>query len=251
MTETYFDPNLIDDLATLGEGAPPITPEHWEMLPATQDTYEDRLLAAKRTLTQFQSEADALKGAVFSLTIKDQAGSGKAAEFKATAQKIIKKIDAKVKEMTEEATDYVQAVRNFAANLKSPLQEAKGEADRKLAIWAEYERQERNKQAKAAQEAAAKLQAQINKAAEKKGIEPVVLPEPKLPPARTVIRTDTGTTFEVRKWKGTILDPDEVDRRFCSPDPKLIQEAIDGGMRNPDMAGVDIFEEVKMQTRTR
>ena len=244
MNPTEYDLELLNELDELGQ-------DHIAMMPAVLESYEDRLESAKILLGSFRFEADALRNAVFALTIKNQAGSAVASEHKATAQKIIKKIDAKVKEMTEEATDYVQAVRNFAANLKSPLQEAKGEADRKLAIWAEYERQERNKQAKAAQEAAAKLQAQINKAAEKKGIEPVVLPEPKLPPARTVIRTDTGTTFEVRKWKGTILDPDEVDRRFCSPDPKLIQEAIDGGMRNPDMAGVDIFEEVKMQTRTR
>ena len=255
MTETYFDPNLIDDLATLGEGAPPITPEHWEMLPATQETYEDRLVEAKRGLMQFETETAALRKAVFDLEIKDQETAAKASELKAVAQKISKRIDGRVKERvsTDEiqaVLNYIQAVKNFGANLKPPLLEAKMEADRKLSIRAEYERQERAKQAKEAQEAKDKLQAQLNKSAEKKGIVAVDLPDPIFPPARTVFRTDTGTTFEMRKWKHRVTDPDKVDRRYCSPDDVKIREAVAGGMRNPDMAGVDVFEHIQMVTRT-
>lgn len=243
-----IDKDLLDELEALGE-KPALVAD--ETLPATVEDYGDALVRAKRDLALFQVEAEALKGAVFALTIKDQASSAVASEHKATAQKIIKRIDAKVKEMTQDATDYVQGVRNFAANLKAPLSEAKVEADNKITRWAQYVRIEREKQARAAQEAIAKEQAKLNKAAAKSGIEPVVLTEPVQPPQKTVIRTDTGTTFEVRKWKGTIVDPEKVDRRYCSPDPKKIQEAVDGGARNPDMAGVDVFEDVTMVTRTR
>lgn len=244
------DLDLWNEFEALVVQAPALEPEEMETLPAVFD-YETRLTVIKKNLEYFRTEADALRASVFTLTIKDQAGSAIASEHKATAQKIVKRIDAKIKEMTQDATDYVQAVRNFAANLKAPLTEAKMEADRKIGIWAQYVRIEKEKQERAAREALAKEQAKINKTAEKKGIEPVILPEPQLPPQRTVIRSDSGTTFEVRKWKGVITDPEKVDRRYCCPDPKLIQEAIDGGSRNPDLAGVDIFEEVKMVTRTR
>ena len=244
-----IDKDLLEELEALGERPPAIAAG--ETLPAMVESFSDSLAWAKNILIKFEAEANALRNAVLSLTIKDHLGSAKMGEFKATAQKITKKIDARIKEMTQEATDYVQAVRNFGANLKAPLVEVKAEADRKISVWAQYVRVEREKQEKAAQEAMAKEQAKLNKTAARAGIEPVVLAEIKLPPTRTVIRTDTGTTFEVRKWKGQIVDYNMVDRRFCSPDPRKIQEAIDGGTRNPDMAGVDIFEDVRMVTRTK
>lgn len=227
---------------------PALEGERVEHLPVS---YEDRLVTAKQTLAQFQAEAEALRGAVFSLTIKDQAVSAVAAEHKATAQKIVKRIDAKVKEITEEATDFVQAVRNFGANLKAPLSEAKAEADRKITIWAQYVRIEREKQERAAREALAKQQASINKSAERKGIDPVILPEPKLPPEKMSIKSDSGTTFEVRKWVFEVTSPDEVERALCSPDLKKIQERVYGGARDREIKGVHIFEKTTMVTRTK
>lgn len=245
--------DLLTEMAALAEKKTDLEPYYVdhvpERLPAVMD-YAEKLAIAKRGLALFQAEADALRSAVFALTIKDQAGSAVASEHKAVAQKITKRIDAKVKEITQEATDYVAAVRNFAANLKAPLSEAKTEADHKISVWAQYVRIEREKQERAAREALAKEQAKIDKSAERKGIEPVILPEPKLPPQRTKITTDSGTTFETRKWKFEIIDPDKVDRKYCSPDPVKIREAVAGGARNPDLAGIDVFEHTQMVTRT-
>ena len=243
--------NLAEELREMG-AAQPMEPEvegPGEGMVPMVDFYQDRLVVAKQTLSQFQNEAEALKKTVFEIVIKDQAGSARAAELKATAQKIVKRIDTKMKEIIDEPADYIQAVRNFAANLTAPLKEARAEADRKMEIWARYVRQEREKQEKAAREAAAKLQERMNKDAKKAGIEPVELPEPKLPPTKTVIKTDSGTTYEKRKWVGKVIDPDLVERKWCSPDLKKIQEAVDEGVR--EMAGVDIYEEVKMVTRTK
>lgn len=257
MNPTEYDLELLNDLAALGEGAPPINPDHWEMMPATQETYEDKLVQAKRTLGQFKVEAEALKGAVFSILIKDTSGQSQVAELKATAQSVIKKIDARVKELTKEPeiikqwNAYCLAVKNFAANIEVPLKEAKGEADRKYAIFSEYERQERRKQEQAAIEATRKLQAQIDKQAEKKGIEPVVLPLPTAGPAKVITRTDSGTTYTKTTWEFTVFAPTLVDRKYCSPDLKKLREAVDGGARENEIDGVTIFEKSTPITRTR
>ena len=248
-----LDRDLLDELEALG-GNTALEPD--ETLPVARD-YGEKLAMAKKGLAMFQTEALELKKAVFALKVTDAAGQEKIAEYKATSEKVMKKIKARAVELLKKPQivldyeDYAEAIKNFVKTLNAPLTEAKAEAARKFSIFVLQDRQRREAADKSAAQAMAKLQEAENKRAEKKGLTPIVYPTVETPPTKTVVRTDSGTTFTKTEWKGTVTDPDDVDRKYCSPDPKKIQEAIDGGMRNPDMAGVDIKEIVTPITRTK
>jgi hypothetical protein len=80
----------------------------------------------------------------------------------------------------------------------------------------------------------------------------VVVPDvlaPVMPKQDNVVRTATGVAAHTaKKWKGEIVDPALVPAKYCTPDQKLIDQAVKEGVRN--IPGVNIFEESIRKYRT-
>jgi len=67
------------------------------------------------------------------------------------------------------------------------------------------------------------------------------------PPIPTGVKTDSGSVSSGMVWDFEIQQPDQVERRYCSPDPRLIRAAVESGTR--ELAGVRIFERPKSTVR--
>jgi uncharacterized radical SAM superfamily Fe-S cluster-containing enzyme len=165
------------------------------------------------------------------------------------AKRFIKIVDKRQDEIIEAPKRWMAAVKNIASVLAKPLQEAAVSGALKVSTYNSKVELARREAEKKAQEEAAKLQAKINKQAEKKGVEAPVVPVPVIPPASTTTKTDTGTTaYEVKRWIAIVHQSAEVPREYCSPDMKLINEAVKNGVRT--IPGVEIKEISETRFRT-
>lgn len=142
-----------------------------------------------------------------------------------------------------------QAARKAQQELQARLDREAEEANRKAREEA-IAKAKAEAEAKAASEAEAR--ALIEKAeAEAKAHEVVapLVPDIVMPKTDTVTRTETGAAaFTKRPWKAEVTNPDEVDRAFCSPDMKKINEAVKAGVR--EMKGVRIYQDQQVNFRS-
>lgn len=61
------------------------------------------------------------------------------------------------------------------------------------------------------------------------------------------IKSQNSTTSVTKRWVFEIEDPSQVPYRYCTPDPKLLKEAVDGGLR--EIPGVKIYEKETVISR--
>jgi colicin import membrane protein len=142
-----------------------------------------------------------------------------------------------------------QAARKAQQELQARLDREAEEANRKA-------REEAAARAKAEAEAKALSEAETKAAmakaeAEAKAHEVVapVVPDIVMPKTEAVTRSETGAAaFTKKPWKAEITNPDEVERAFCSPDMKKINEAVKAGIR--EMKGVRIYQDQQVNFRS-
>lgn len=156
----------------------------------------------------------------------------------------------------------------------------------KITQYRAVEEQRRREREQAQQKAADELQKKLNKEAKKTGTEPIQVAMPVLSKKPTTTRTETGSahgrkywTFEVEDvgyiqsmmstlddaWlKMSTVDPPEgIKQEFRDALTKLrkivpylvyadskIRDAIKGGLRNPAIPGINIFEKDDTSFRT-
>jgi hypothetical protein len=142
-----------------------------------------------------------------------------------------------------------QAARKAQQELQARLDREAEEANRKA-------REEAAAKAKAEAEAKALSEAETKAAmakaeAEAKAHEVVAptVPDIVMPKTEAVTRSETGAAaFTKKPWKGTVTNPDEVPRQFCSPDQKKINEAVKAGIR--EIPGVKIEQDQQVNFRS-
>lgn len=118
----------------------------------------------------------------------------------------------------------------------------KYEAERKLAAGLQKEQQkDLEKQAKLA-EKQGELQLASALREQKEAVPlPVISSEPAVPKQEG---------FAIRKrWIYTIVDPNAVERQFCSPDPKKIRPVVEALGPNAAISGIKIEEDVSEYSR--
>lgn len=165
------------------------------------------------------------------------------------AKTLGKELEAKRKEFVKVPNEYVKNVNAWVKKFVRPLNTIEATLKTKIAQYnhkLEMERQEREKKAR---EEAAKLQAEIDREAKEKGIEGAKVTPISVPKTDNVARTETGASAHTRKvWKAEIVETSQVPREFCTPDMKLINEAVKAGIR--EIAGVRIWEDTQTILRT-
>jgi hypothetical protein len=148
------------------------------------------------------------------------------------SKKMIKQFQAKQKEVTQGASDFIDSVRGFVGRYTGRLSEAEQIIKVKISNYRLKEEIERKKQEALAQKAAADLQKKLNKEAAKAGVEAPLVPEIPIPKEKTAIKSESGTTaYDVKRWTCNVLDPDAVPRQYCEPVKKLLDEAVKMGVR--------------------
>jgi len=183
------------------------------------------------------------------MEVKDQPTQNHAVIIGGAVAKLRKAIDARRKEVIADAEAFVKGVNNFCKGFTERLKKIEDTTKQKISRYQELQEMTRREAEKKAQEEARKLQEQIDKEAQEKGIEPIKVDAPIIAPQPTTVRTDTGTTcYTMKHWVCEVYDASAVPREFCSPDQKKLDEAVKSGARA--IPGCSIFEKTGTRFRT-
>jgi len=206
------------------------------------------LAAVKPSFYQYVERAELMVKDAEAVVVKDDESVKFAVSLGGEAKKIVKAIEARKKEVTAEASDFVKAVGGFCKIFTDKLTLVEGGLKKKISDYQYKVELERRKQEEAARKAAEELQKKINAEAKKAGVEAPVVAAPVIPKTEGTVRTETGaSSYQVKRWVCTVTDPDAVPRGYCSPDQKKLNEAVRVGIR--EIPGC-IIEEVS-ETRFR
>ncbi len=255
---------MTDFFAALSD--PPI--EHEEDLPADFGALPPAtagpldLAPVKAGLSKYDQAIADMEAQAQAIVITDET-LAQANELGALASKTIKAIEKAQKDATGPAWEFKSTVDRLAKGYKDRFESIKKVCAGKIANFQEAKRLERAKAEEAArkakEEAQAKLDAQVaaenekrRKEAEATGqkaveVPPIVLATPVIPEEPKVVRTEAGSSHQVKTWTFKVVDPAQVPREFLTVDESAIRRAVKDGMRN--IAGVEIYEET--QTRFR
>lgn len=201
------------------------------------------IIPIQKELDLYKPKLAELEKQARELIVKDQDTFQMAIDGAGTAKDCIKAIDGRKGEWTGKFREFINKVNNATNFFTDPLKRVAQEFSRKSGDYQYQQDLAEKKKEKLIKEANEKLQEDLNKQAKKDGVEapvvvPVVVPKPK-----TVIHTAGGHSQHLRKvWVGEIVEHAGVPREYCSPDQKLINQAVKMGVR--DIPGVKIFEKI-------
>jgi len=207
------------------------------------------LQAAKRAFSPYSARLVEVKSKAAALQVKNDASASIATAMAGSVKRLSKSIDEQRKSLVEEPSSYVKAVNSMAKMFTEPAGQIERLLKDKLSGYQAQRELERRKQEEEIRRAQAELYRRQQEEAKTANVEPPPPPVPIPIRAETVTRSDTGASAHVRKvWKAEIVDAAQVPRAFCSPDMKLLNEAVKGGLR--EIQGVRIFEDLQTILRT-
>lgn len=207
------------------------------------------LEAAKKKFANVHKQLQEMVKQAEAVEIKDEATIKDAVAKAGQAKKLSKKIEDERKNLLLEPAAFTKSLNAFCRTFTDKLAEIETGLKRKIGLYQAKAELERRAAEKKAQEAAAKLQAELDKEADEKGVERVEVVAPVVPKHDKVARSDTGSSASIRRvMKAEIVDESLVPRDYCEPSMKLINEAVKMGIR--EIAGVRIFEDVQTVLRT-
>ena len=197
----------------------------------------------QKYLDQYKSQMADLEKQANELKVTDTETFQISVDGAATAKGLIKAIDGKKTEQTTPYREFINKVNNAANFFTDPLKKIAETFSRKGGDYQYQLQLAQREQQKKIEEANKKLQEDLDKQAKERGIEaPVVIPV-KVPKPENVIHTAGGHSQHLRKqWVGEIEDPEKVPYEYCSPDQRLINNAVKMGVR--EILGVKIFEKI-------
>lgn len=183
------------------------------------------------------------------LAVDSEQAATTAVENAAQAKRLFKKIEDMRKKVIAPAQAFVKGVNAFAKTFTDPLGQVESRYKMKLGQYQHQVELERRKAEEAARKAQEELQARLDAEAKAAGVEaPKVVSIPiKAPTGPT--RSQSGAAVYSRQvWRVEVLEPDKVDRVFCSPDPRRLQEAVDAGIR--EIAGCRVYQQTITSLRS-
>ena len=207
------------------------------------EAVKPRFLEYKKEVARIADEARALQ-------IVDDQTRTLAVEIGTGAKKIARKIEARRKEVLEDAQGFIAKVNGFCKLFTGPLGDAELTLKQKLSQYsAKIEAARREAEKKAAEERR-RLQAEMDKAAKEKGIEAPVIPPVVVPETKTTVRTETGgSSYEVKRWVCRVVDPAAVPREYCEPVKKLLDNAVQMGVREIKGCVIEEINETRFKSR--
>lgn len=207
------------------------------------------LVSVKPKFTDYVEAAEKMVIDAKKIDVKDDESLNIAVMMGGNAKKITKSIEAKKKEVTAEASDFVKSVNGFCKIFTDKLSDIEMTLKKKISAYQAKIELERRKQEDLAKKAAEDLQKKINAEAEKAGVEAPTVPAPVIPKQETVVRTETGTSsYQVKSWKCRIVDASIVPRQYCEPSTKLLNDAIKLGVREIPGCVIEEISDTRFRT---
>ena len=205
--------------------------------------YQLAIAQAKQSLSSFMETGEALLNQAQSIEILDKPEYEEGAKLFAQIKSFKKTIDTQRKELIKLPYDYVRRVNAFAKEISKPLDDAETVIKQKLIDYEAKKELERREQEKKAEEERKRLQERLNKEAQEKGVEAVILPEVMFPKEeKNIVHTEGGDTIYTRTvWDFEVIDFAQVPDEYKVIDEKKVRQAINRlGIR--DIPGLRIFQ---------
>ena len=200
--------------------------------------------------------------AVFESKIKDWAKEVESADIKSEtdataftdtigkAKSLIKKFETTRKDITAEAYGFYKDVMGFEKYYTNMINEKVVDpANSKLSFYFKQIQIEHQKAEKAAQEAAAAKQKELDEIADAAGVDRVELDKPVFKEDKPKIAGEAATAHIREKWDYKVIDFEQIPIDYLMVDDKAVKQAIKNGERR--IAGIEIFKEVSAQVRAR
>ena len=261
-----------------------VAPAEVEDLPIlSRDPGTFDLSSVHLSLIPYQRHVELMSQEARSIIVVDTASQKFAVSAESRNKKLWKTLEQERKRILAPIQAHVKAIQNLFKTLQDPLasnetfikgvrgryeyqlelerrrREAKAREEQrwlqaKLDAEAREQRLEAERKVREAEE---KLKAENDEATrvalEKEIAEETAAaaaPTPQAPlmtEAQKVVRTPEGSSYSKFSWKGRIVDPALVPRDLCSPDQKLIDAAVKGGVRQ--ISGCIVEEITTLVTR--
>ena len=207
-----------------------------EVVPAGERSIEKvkiKVAEFEKALKQLEAQAEAFE-------VKDDATMKQIVELGTKSAKLVKKLTADRKKRIEKEDAWVNTVNALYRPLTAVGKRIKDLCAKKFATYDHRVKLEEAKRKKLAEEAHAKLQADLDKEADQAGVErveaaPIVVPEtPK------VTRVETGSGSIRMRWTWEEQDINLVPREYLMLDASKITKQVNAGVRQ--IPGIKIFE---------
>lgn len=220
--------------------------------------------AATAEVAEVGSQAAQTLAVVEALVVDGPKGEQEATEWLGYVAQAVKKAEEVRLSIVQEPTRWVDNWNTRFRNLVAPYKKARKVLEEKLGTYRMAVRQEQarvQRELEAAEKARQAAQEAVLDTfggapspeaaqAEEKAVVAVAAAQAEayaVPEVAPVLRGSMGTAVSSLHWTHEIVAADAVPRAFCSPDEKLIREAVDAGVRN--IEGVRIFQKERFAVK--
>ncbi len=227
------------------------------------------LETAKKPFRKYTQKIADMKKKATALVIKDETTDKEATEMLAQIATIQKAMKLKKKGVSERsdiapALKVVAGVKALVLSFSKPLDIITKSLKSRKGTYSYQVELKRRADVKKAQDAQTKLQAKLDKQAEKEEVKPVTMPAMVVPKKPEPVRTETGSSSTRYQWTYEITDWSKVKREHLeaigkaaekmAPDEKnhpvlnkVFKPMVDAGIRK--VAGVRIYEKPIVSVR--
>jgi hypothetical protein len=216
-----------------------------EPLPAVSDLDLDPV---KEVVAEYEVKLKQLEAQAKKYQVTDNVTSEHIVELGARSAKLVKALTADRKERIEKEDKFVRAVNK----LYKPLTDAGARIKRicgdKFGQYQAKVKLAEQKREKAAQEAQAKLQKQLDDQAKEAGVEGVEAAPITIPKAPGITRTETGSASVRKVWTWEVDHADDVPKEYWVLNDAMIEKQVKAGVRN--IPGIKIFQKESTTFRT-
>lgn len=164
-------------------------------------------------------------------------------------QELAKKVKKKCEDFLEPYKKVTSAINGPKKRITEAATKAKNIVNQKIIQQKRQEEIDQAKQQKLIDEQTAQLQEKLKAQAKELNIEVPKVAPIRAPKPVTIVRGDSGASVYTRSgWKVAIITPEDVEREYCLPSMKLLNQAVKMGKRK--LAGCRVYKDETPVTRT-
>jgi len=172
-----------------------------------------------------------------------------AANLSGGLQELSKQVKTKCENFLEPLKKITSAINGPKKRIMEAATTAKKIVNQKIFQYKKQEEINQARQQKIIDEQTAQLQEKLKVQAKELKMEAPKVAAIKAPKPVTVIRGDTGASVYTRSgWKVAIITPEDVERKYCLPSQKLLNQAVKMGVRK--LAGCRVYKDETPVTRS-
>jgi len=202
---------------------------------------------AKEKFAGYTRQIEKVRVLAKGLVVKDDASAKQSIEMVAQADRLFKTLDKRRKEIIDKPDTFVRSFNSFVKVFKDSLLSIMKDGKQKFADYEYQVELNRRINEKKAQDEVKKKQKVMDEAAEKAGVDKVVMPKMVVPKKQEPTRSKSGSASVKLEWDFEVLDLKEVPKNWMCVDQSKVNIAIKAGIR--EIPGIRIFEKPKTRFR--